>query len=55
MDWADLLKTGAEIGGLLFLVYGAGQGAKGAARWLRQRRALRHARLAEQKRQRGEP
>lgn len=45
MEWAEILKAGAEIGGLLFLAYGTGKGAKGAAGWLKRRRAARDAKL----------
>jgi hypothetical protein len=49
MDWTKLLEGAAEIGGLLFVVYASGQGAKGAARWLKKRREARHRRLADQR------
>lgn len=44
MDWIDLGRDALSIVGLLAAVYGSGKGAKGAAAWLKRRRAERDAR-----------
>jgi hypothetical protein len=48
-EWTDALRVASEVGGLLFLVYGAGTGAKGAAVWLKKRRIARDKRLKDRK------
>lgn len=42
-DAIELLGNLGSLGGLAFAVYVAGGGARAAARWLRARRAARHA------------
>jgi hypothetical protein len=45
MSAVDALELAGQVGGLLFAAYASGRGAKGAAAWLRRRRAGRDERM----------